>query len=103
MGVSADCTSNDCCSDANRDKYTVSITPRTMTGIAGQGQRNHRVQHQYSDFYNDQMEDMHVEEFERRVKQFAFPENRGYINVEQLKEAFKDTNVFTNLGNKTTI
>ena len=49
------------------------------------------------------LKQMSILDFEKRVKQFAFPENRGYINVEQLKEAFKDTNVFTNLGDRTTI
>ena len=37
------------------------------------------------------LEEMDILEFERRVKQFAFPQNMGYINSRQLIEAFQDT------------
>ena len=49
------------------------------------------------------LEQMQILEFEERVKQFAFPENLGYINLKQLKEAFKDTDIFVNIENKTSV
>ena len=38
-------------------------------------------------------------EFERRVKKFAHPINRGRVTVDQLFESFVDTGIFTQLRN----
>ena len=38
---------------------------------------------------------MNILEFELRVKQFAFPTNKGFVNTVQLGEAFKDTEIFS--------
>ena len=38
-------------------------------------------------------------EFERRVKKFAHPINKGKVTLDQLFEAFRDTNAFVQLRN----
>ena len=42
---------------------------------------------------------MFILEFEYRVKRFAHPCNSGKLSITQLKEAFKDTDIFNALGN----
>ena len=41
-----------------------------------------------------EMSEMNVLEFERRVKMFTSPDNKGFISTVQLMEAFKDTKIF---------
>ena len=43
------------------------------------------------DAISPSIEKLNILDFERRVKMFATTENHGYVNVYQLKEAFKDT------------
>ena len=43
------------------------------------------------------LQSMTIVEFERRVKRYAHIKNRGKISIEQLQEAFKDTQIFANL------
>ena len=43
---------------------------------------------------------MNVLDYERRVKTYASPENKGFINCAQLMEAFNDTEIFSYLANK---
>ena len=45
------------------------------------------------------LKSMTIVEYEKRVKRYAHPNNKGKISVEQLKESFKDTKIFTNLKN----
>ena len=45
-----------------------------------------------------EMNEMNVLEFERRVKMFVRPENKGFINTVQLMEAFSDTRIFKHLS-----
>ena len=40
---------------------------------------------------------MNVLDYEKRVKKYADSNNRGYIHEHQLQEAFKDTDIFKNL------
>ena len=40
---------------------------------------------------------MGIKEFEARVKQYAFPINKGFVNINQIMEAFKDTQIFKSL------
>ena len=42
---------------------------------------------------------MSIVEFERRVKRYASPNNKGKISVDQLMESFRDTHIFENLKN----
>ena len=42
---------------------------------------------------------MNILEYEQRVKMYASKENKGYINLHQLREAFKDSLVFSHLSN----
>ena len=46
---------------------------------------------------------MEILEYEARVKKFAFPENKGYINQLQLTEAFKGTGIFAHLDDPESI
>ena len=45
-----------------------------------------------------EMSDMDILEFERRLKRFAYVENKGFINQYQLMEAFSDTSIFSHLN-----
>ena len=38
---------------------------------------------------------MNIAEYERRVKRYAHPGNKGKVTADQLMEAFKDTNIFS--------
>ena len=42
---------------------------------------------------------IYILDFERRVKKFAHPINRGRVTVDQLSKAFEDTKIFENLRN----
>ena len=42
---------------------------------------------------------MQITEYEKRIKRYADPVNRGKISVDQLCESFKDTNVFKHVKN----
>ena len=42
---------------------------------------------------------MRILDFERRVKRYAHPINRGRVTVDQLYEAFADTEIFSQLRN----
>ena len=42
---------------------------------------------------------IHIWDFERRVKMFAHPVNKGRVTVDQLYKAFEDTAIFENLRN----
>ena len=44
-----------------------------------------------------ELEELNIRDFEHRVKMFAFEQNKGYINLHQLREAFKDTQIFDHL------
>ena len=37
---------------------------------------------------------MEITEYEKRVKRFVDPSSKGKISIEQLCEAFKDTDIF---------
>lgn len=43
---------------------------------------------------------INILEFERRVKKFAHPCNAGKVSIAQLKEAFRGTGIFNQLGNR---
>ena len=45
-----------------------------------------------------EMSDMNILEYERRLKRFAYVENKGFINQYQLMEAFSDTSIFSHLN-----
>ena len=45
------------------------------------------------------LDQMDILEFERRVKRFAHPINKGRVTVDQLYESFKDTQVFSGIRN----
>ena len=45
------------------------------------------------------LKSMSILDFEKRVKKYAHLKNRGKISIEQLQEAFKDTDMFLNLKN----
>ncbi len=49
------------------------------------------------DAISPSIEKINILDYERRVKMFATTENHGYVNVYQLKEAFKDTQIFQNI------
>lgn len=44
------------------------------------------------------LSEMNVLEFEQRVKRYASPQGKGFINEFQLMEAFSDTNIFSHLA-----
>ena len=46
---------------------------------------------------------MFILDFERRVKMFAHPMNRGRVSIDQLMAAFADTGVFDNLRSTQTL
>ena len=46
---------------------------------------------------------MNILEFEQRVKRFATPENKGFVNGAQLQLAFKDTILFDDLMDVTSV
>ena len=43
---------------------------------------------------------INILDFERRVKKFAHPCNAGKVSIAQLKEAFRGTGIFDQLGNR---
>ena len=45
------------------------------------------------------LDKVNILEFERRVKQFAHPINKGRVSVDQLVEAFRDVAIFAQLRN----
>ena len=46
---------------------------------------------------------MNILDFEQRVKKFATQGNKGYINLDQLLEAFKGTPLFGRIKDKTSV
>ena len=40
---------------------------------------------------------MNILEFELRVKRFAYPQNKGFVNTNQLMKAFEDNLLFDRL------
>ena len=46
---------------------------------------------------------MSIMEYEKRIKRYAHPKNKGKINIEQLQSSFKDTKIFANLKNPQSI
>ena len=45
------------------------------------------------------LDKVNILEFERRVKQYAHPINKGRVSVDQLVEAFRDVAIFAQLRN----
>ena len=50
-----------------------------------------------------EMSEMNVLEFERRVKMFTSPDNKGFISTVQLMEAFNDTKIFKHLSDPSSV
>ena len=50
-----------------------------------------------------EMSEMNVLEFERRVKMFTSPDNKGFISTVQLMEAFSDTKIFMHLSDPSSV
>ena len=50
-----------------------------------------------------EMADMNILEYEARVKRFAHPDNKGFINKFQLLEAFRGTKIFSYLSDATSM
>ena len=45
------------------------------------------------------IDELNILEYEQRVKMFASSQNKGYISITQLQEAFKDSEAFDHLSN----
>ena len=52
---------------------------------------------------NQTLGEMNILDFETRIKKYASSLNKGFVSAQQLKEAFKDTQIFQKLEDPSSI
>ena len=95
-----------CCRAIGNEHLLVCTETQEAIGMGSDWSIGPKMSRRHYDDTNEdlhQMNRMNILEFERRVKQFAFPENKGFINQFQLIEAFKDTKIFAHMSDMKSI